>query len=225
MLLRSNISMMQWGEGQGVVLPGGDGLLLCGWFKPAGTPAGELRGNTSVACIASTDAGESWEVRGQLPLPLPSAVNEVAIGLTPNGSVYASYRSNTRVKTRYQSWSNDGGRTFSKTSYGVLPAPVCNAGIMGIDGGEQMVYAHIEPGVNTTTGLSLETRENMVVRTSRDGGGTFSPPTPINGGLPAAYIALTTADRAGTVGALYEHGHTHTDSCYQHISYQEMTFA
>ena len=62
-----------------------------------------LQGNTSVACIASTDAGASWQVRGQLPLPLPSPVNEVAIGLTPNGSVYASYRSDTRVKTRYRS--------------------------------------------------------------------------------------------------------------------------
>ena len=184
-----------------------------------------LQGNTSVACIASTDAGASWQVRGQLPLPLPSAVNEVAIGLTPNGSVYASYRSDTRVKTRYRSWSHDGGRTFSKTAVGGLPAPVCNAGIIGIDGGARMVYAHIEPGMNATSGLSLTTRENMVVRTSVDGGDTFSPPTPINGRLPAAYIALTTTDRAGTVGALYEHGHTHKESCYQHLSYSEITFA
>ena len=47
------ISMMQFGEGQGVVLPSGE-LLVCGWFKLKGRPPGELDKTDSIACLSST---------------------------------------------------------------------------------------------------------------------------------------------------------------------------
>ena len=47
------ISMMQFGEGQGVVLPSGE-LLVCGWFKLNGRPPGELDKTDSIACLSST---------------------------------------------------------------------------------------------------------------------------------------------------------------------------
>ena len=118
MLLQQNISMMQWGEGQGLVLPNGD-LLACGWFKQAGRQPGESDVTDSVACVASSDHGRSWSVRGRLPTP-HTATNEVAAALTPDGSIYLSMRTNTVMQQRMQSWSTDGGHTFSAIDEGVL---------------------------------------------------------------------------------------------------------
>lgn len=114
MLLEGNdgISMMQFGEGQGVVLPaetasaGGDSssdggrgrsgegrgggadnvseMMVCGWYKPKGTPAGEFDNKTSIACLHSLDHGESWQIKGRTPPASQlqvGATNEVALGL------------------------------------------------------------------------------------------------------------------------------------------------
>ena len=128
------ISMMQFGEGQGVVLPSGE-LLVCGWFKLKGRPPGELDKTDSIACLSSTvrtrffaghkevpgfeetdraqDSGESWSIKGRLPAPLPKPFNEVTMGLMKNNSLWLSMRADPKVPLRYQARSDDGGRTYT----------------------------------------------------------------------------------------------------------------
>jgi hypothetical protein len=225
-LLQQNISMMQWGEGQGLVLPNGD-ILACGWFKTAGRRAGEADATDSVACVASSDSGRSWNVRGRLPTPHP-ATNEVAAALTPNGSLYLSMRTNDKMPQRMQSWSTDSGYTFSSIAQGPLPAPHCNAGAINPTAEhKQLLLAHIEPDSNCT--VDCVGRRNMVLRLSDDGGESFAAAVQLNHGLPAGYVTLTTTGDRSTVGALYENANA-TDiatnphaGCYTRISYQNVT--
>ena len=232
MLLQSNISMMQWGEGQGLVLPNGD-LLACGWFKQAGRRPGESDTTDSVACVASSDHGRSWSVRGQLPTP-HTPTNEVAAALTPDGSIYLSMRTNEVLPQRMQSWSTDNGHTFSAIDLGPLPAPHCNAGAINpaADGNKRLLLAHIEPNAAAPAGF---TRSNMVVRASDDGGKSFDAPVQLDRGtggavgMPAGYITLTTTGNSSTIGALYENANAQdmatnpNASCYARISYQNIT--
>ena len=231
MLLHHNISMMQWGEGQGLVLSNGD-LLACGWFKNAGRKPGEGDTTDSVGCVASSDRGQSWTLRGRLPTP-HEPTNEVAAALTPSGSIYLSMRTNSVLEYRMQSWSHDGGRTFSAIGQAPLPAPHCNAGAVNPAGdNKRLLLAHIEPTVLAPG------RRNMVLRLSVDGGSTFAAPVQIDrgvaptvesAGMPAGYITLTTTNDPTTVGALYENANAADikanpkAGCYQRISYQNIT--
>jgi hypothetical protein len=222
MLLQHNISMMQWGEGQGLVLPNGD-LLACGWFKQAGREPGESDATDSVACVASSDHGKSWSLRGQLPMP-HEPTNEVAAALTPNGSVYLSMRTNAKMPQRMQSWSTDNGHSFAPIDMGPLPAPKCNAGAInpGSDN-KRLLLAHIEP-TEAAPG-----RRNMMLRVSENGGDSFAAPVQLDrgiagaAGMPAGYVTLTTTDDSSTVGALYENAGDLNGSCYARISYQNIT--
>ena len=219
-LTRKHHYCRQWGEGQGLVLPNGD-LLACGWFKQAGRRPGEADSTDSVACVASGNHGRSWSVRGRLPTPHP-ATNEVAMALTPNGSVYLSMRTNDKMPQRMQSWSTDNGHTFSAIDAGPLPAPTCNAGAINPTADhKQLLLAHIEP--DSTCTANCQGRRNMVLRASEDGGGSFAAPVPLNGGLPAGYVTLTTTSDSSTIGALYENAGSANETCYARISYQNVT--
>jgi len=65
---KDGISMMQFGEGQGVVLPSTGELLVCGWFKEKGREPGEQDTTDSVACLSSLN-GSHWAIKGRLPPP------------------------------------------------------------------------------------------------------------------------------------------------------------
>ena len=71
----------------------------------------------------------------------------------------------------------------------------------------------------------------MVLRSSADGGESFSSPVQLNHGLPAGYVTLTTTSDSSTIGALYENANAKDvasnqntkDPCYTRISYQNIT--
>ena len=226
------ISMMQFGEGQGVMLPSteagrgggnrGSEMMVCGWYKPKGTPAGEFNNKTSIACLHSTDQGETWSIKGRTPPASPphvGAVNEVALGLMRNGSIFLSVREDEHVLYRRQSRSNDGGKTFSAPQPGQLPAPRCNAGVLNLHNNSELVLAHVEPGLNSTA------RTHMTVRASSDGGTTW-PYRQVIWAAPAAYVALTTSavGDGSSVGMLYENGND-GEPCYRRISYRDVEVA
>jgi|EP01043_Picozoa_sp_COSAG02_P000330 sialidase-1 len=207
------ISMMQFGEGQGVVVPGTGELIVCGWFKRKGRPPGELDKTDSIACLSSVDAGANWKIKGRLPAPLPEPFNEVTIGLMQNNSMFLSMRSNKKVPLRYQARSDDAAATFSVPRPGELPAPTCNAGTINLDS-ETLVLAHIEP--------NRAVRENMTIRASTDSGATWPYRKLIWDG-PAGYVTLTSTEVNNTIGALFENGDSGSaGACYSRISYQQI---
>ena len=212
MLLDDGISMMQFGEGQGVVLPSGE-LLVCGWFKAKGRPPGEQDNTDSIACLSSVD-GDTWKIKGRLPLMADGRpqrpFDEVTIGLMMNSSIFMSMRTNTKVPGRYQARSDDGGATFTVATPGELPAPTCNAGTINLR--DDIVLAHIEPNKGV--------RANMTIRASKDDGATW-PYSQLIWPNPAGYVTLTTTEDQDTVGVLYENGDYNT-SCYSRISYEKV---
>ena len=197
-------------------------MMVCGWYKPKGTPAGEFDNKTSIACLHSTDQGDSWHIKGKTPPASPpqvGAINEVALGLMTNGSIFLSVREDEHVLYRRQSRSDDGGKTFTAPQPGQLPAPRCNAAVLNLHDNKEMVLAHVEPGLNKTT------RTHMTVRASNDGGATW----PYRQGVwpaPAAYVTLTTSptNDASSVGMLYENGNN-GELCYRRISYKDVKVA
>ena len=149
------------------MLPSG-GLLVCGWFKRKGRPSGEQDSTDSIACLSSVDSGETWKIKGRLPLKADGRpqrpFDEVTIGLMRNSSVFMSMRTNEKVPWRYQARSDDGGATFTVATPGELPAPTCNAGTINLNDG--IVLAHIEPN-------KQHVRANMTIRASKDDGATW----------------------------------------------------
>jgi predicted neuraminidase len=132
-----------------------DGTLLA----PSST---ESTGSPSVWRVhmeRSTDGGRSWTA---VPVPEPqgsAAIDAIqpSILLHPGGRVQALGR--TRSGRIFQSWSDDGGRTWSPLALTALPNP--NSGIDAVtlrDGRHLVVYN------NTTSG-----RSPLDVAVSRDG--------------------------------------------------------
>lgn len=207
------ISMMQFGEGQGIVMPDTGELIVCGWFKRKGAHKGELDKSDSIACLSSVDSGATWKIKGRLPEPLPQPFNEVTIGLMRNDSIFVSMRANPKVPLRYQARSDDAGATFTVPAPGTLPAPRCNAGTINL-GAQTLVLAHIEP--------DRHVRENMTIRASEDSGATW-PYRKLVWDGPAGYVTLTNTQANDTVGALYENGDIGSaGACYSRISYQQI---
>lgn len=211
MLLEGNdgISMMQFGEGQGVVLPaetasaGGDSssdggrgrsgegrgggadnvseMMVCGWYKPKGTPAGEFDNKTSIACLHSLDHGESWQIKGRTPPASQlqvGATNEVALGLMVRVPCVLFFSFpvfpflGVGQLQRFPPVSSPRLRSFSKTMY----AEVCCSHDV----------VHCRTKANGSIFLSVREDDHVVHRRqsrSDDGGKTFTAPQP--GQLPA----------------------------------------
>jgi predicted neuraminidase len=116
----------------------GDSLLIC----PSSTERiedGEVF--WKVHFELTRDQGKSWEVIGPINNGTAFDAIQPALLMYRDGSMQALCR--TRQEVVAQSWSSDGGRSWSKMSATSLPNP--NAGIDGVtlrDGRLLLVYNH-----------------------------------------------------------------------------------
>ena len=139
--------------------------------------------------IYSDDRGRTWQIGGTVgPQCNESTVAELAAGeLLLN---MRSYRGDHR---RLVSRSRDSGLTWTPPAPDdALVEPVCQASLLRV--GRTLLFSN----------PAAETRRNLTVKSSPDGGRTWRDVAVIHPG-PSAYSNLVALDR-GRVGLLYECG-------------------
>jgi hypothetical protein len=132
-----------------------DGALL----SPSSTESADRANRWRVHFERSADGGATWT---RIPVPAAPDGTEIdaiqpSVLTHPGGRLQAVGR--TRAGRLFQSWSDDGGRTWAPLALGALPNP--NAGIDAVtlrDGRHLLVYNHAERG-----------RSPLNVALSRDG--------------------------------------------------------
>ena len=198
------------GPGAGVALragtPGAGRLVLCGATRYGGGAGGAHAGASNV--LLSDDGGASWRAALAAGFALPSS--ECALTQLRNGSLLINCREEEALPChcRTQARSDDGGETWSAPQpVPSLPEPVCSAGLLAPAAGADALFFS-NPASETS-------RVNMTVRTSADGGGSWSGGTLVRAG-PAAYSALVPLAGAG-VAVVFETGAV--------TPYEEIAFA
>ena len=157
--------------------------------------------------ILSDDGGTTWRLGGRTPT---DQVNECAVAELSDGRLLLNMRNYDRSqRTRAQSRSRDGGLSWSEVVHeDTLPEPICQASMIALDGGRRLVFSNP---------ASSSSRTTMTVRTSDDGGATWSEGVLLHAG-PSAYSCLTELVDGG-VGCLYERGTAHP---YESIRFERV---
>ena len=148
--------------------------------------------------ILSDDHGETWRIAGSTPL----GTNECAAVELDDGSIYLNMRCNPSGRSEpspdrrgyARSW--DGGASFSEAGWHAeLPDPGCQGSVVQAVGpGAPLAFSN----------AASNARERLTVRTSADGGRSWSSGRVIYAGL-AAYSDLC-ALPDGQIGCLFECG-------------------
>ena len=157
--------------------------------------------------ILSDDGGVTWRLGGRTPT---DQVNECAVAELSDGRLLLNMRNYDRSqRTRAQSRSRDGGLSWSEVVHeDTLPEPICQASMIALDGGRRLVFSNP---------ASSSSRTAMTVRTSDDGGVTWSEGILLHAG-PSAYSCLTELADGG-IGCLYERGTSHP---YESIRFERV---
>gem|GEM_PF-66494 len=154
--------------------------------------------------IFSRDRGETWRIAtGVKPNTTECRVVELEAG-----TLMINMRDN-RGGSRAVYVTGDMGETWRvhPTSRGVLPEPVCNAGLLRIKPGTERRkpwLAFVNPAVGRAP------RRQMTIKLSVDGGMTWPTARQIvlDGGQSAGYSSLTMVDDE-TIGVFYECSRAH----------------
>ena len=157
--------------------------------------------------ILSDDGGVTWRLGGRTPT---DQVNECAVVELADGRLLLNMRNYDRSqRTRAQSRSRDGGLSWSEVVHeDTLPEPICQAGMIALDGGRRLIFSNP---------ASSSSRTAMTVRTSDDGGASWSEGVLLHAG-PSAYSCLTELADGG-IGCLYERGTSHP---YESIRFERV---
>ena len=157
--------------------------------------------------IVSDDHGATWRLGGSTPT---DQLNECAVAELADGSMLLNMRNYDRSKrARALSRSVDGGVTWSAVErHPDLPEPICQASMIALDKGRRLVFSNP---------ASATGRVAMTVRTSDDGGRSWSAGTLLHAG-PAAYSSLAGVG-GDRVACLYECGDSHP---YEVIRFQTL---
>jgi sialidase-1 len=157
--------------------------------------------------IVSDDHGAHWRCGGRTPR---DQVNECEAVELSGGELLLNMRNyDSALRARQVSTSTDAGETWGPLkSDPVLVEPICQASIRhaGPTAHDTLVFSNP---------ASTERRENMTVRTSLDGGRTWSWSRTLHAG-PSAYSCLA-ALPDGDMAILYEAG--------RRSPYEGITFA
>lgn len=132
-----------------------DGTILSG----SSTETPEKPSKWRLHFERSTDGGRSWTLVKPPDVPDQAPIDAIqpSILVHPKGRLQAVGR--TRSRRVFETWSDDGGRTWTPVTLGALPNP--NAGTDALtlrDGRHLIVYNHTEKG-----------RSPLNVAVSRDG--------------------------------------------------------
>ena len=123
-----------------------DGAILC--------PSSTEHDGWRVHFELTRDLGKTWEVIGPIHDGQTFAAIQPTILTYPDGGLQVLCRSQQDVVA--QSWSRDGGRTWSKVTASHLPNP--NAGLDAVtlsDGRQLLVYNHTTRGGAFPSGRSM----------------------------------------------------------------------
>ncbi len=138
----------------------------------------------------SDDHGATWQLGGDAP----EGTNESQVVELRDGSLMLNMRSFRGKNRRGVSRSTDGGKTWGPVEWdATLMEPVCQASLIARDG---LLYF--------SNPATLDKRERLTVRVSRDEGRTWSGGSVLHSG-PAAYSCLA-ALKGKQLGCLYECG-------------------
>lgn len=158
--------------------------------------------------IYSDDHGQTWQIGGTIR----PAMNECQVAeiSKPKGALLISMRNLPKGSNRAQSWSNDGGLTWSEPQRNpTLLDPTCQASLVN--------YNYASNTVGTllfSNPANSAKRRNLVVRASEDNGKTWSLGFTIHDS-DAAYSCLTVLPDK-EIGCLFEGGET---NAYQRINF------
>ena len=140
--------------------------------------------------ILSDDHGETWRLGGEAQL----GTNECMAAQLADGRVYLNERNYIGEHRRAFAVSHDEGESFDAFGWhDELIDPICQAAVLSV-GGDRLVFSN----------AASRTRERLTVRTSMDGGQSWSSGRVLHNG-PAAYSDLCELPD-GTLGCLYEAG-------------------
>ncbi|MFG0243127.1 MAG: exo-alpha-sialidase [Phycisphaerales bacterium JB054] len=155
--------------------------------------------------IVSDDHGATWRIGGVTP---SDQVNECAVAEIGADRLLLNMRNyDRRERARALSVSEDGGGSWGALwREAGLPEPICQASMIALgDGGVLAGGAGFEPPTLVFSNpASSEGRVRMTVRTSGDGGATWSEGVVLHEG-PSAYSSLVDLGER-SVGCLYERG-------------------
>lgn len=159
--------------------------------------------------IFSDDHGKSWEIGGRIePKINECQVVEMADG---KGGLLLSMRNHPKGTHRAQSFSDDGGVTWSAPEHHAeLIDPTCQASILRYNFPKKK-----ERGRILFSNPASNRRKNMTVRLSYDDGKTW-PISKVLHEKDSAYSCLTVLPKK-EIGCLYERGETN--------AYEKITFA
>lgn len=174
------------GPGNGIQLRDGTLVFAAQYRDPSGQPH---------SCfIASSDGGDSWQIS---PAAIPEGIptSESAIAELQDGSLLLSMRNESRSGQRaWARWEWQGNLWNGKwsNSWLELPDPTCMASLIRHPHGE-LIFSNP---------ADRQQRKRLTVRSSSDGGRTWSPGQLLDPG-GAMYSCLTVLSD-GRIGLLYE---------------------
>lgn len=154
--------------------------------------------------IYSDDHGRTWK----LGAPIRPRVNECQVAelFDGKGTLLMNMRSNHGRNVRAQSWSNDGGVTWTPPiDAPPLIEPVCQASLLRHEGARLLLFSN----------PAAKTRIQLTARASADDGRTWSDVAVLHPG-PSAYSNLIELGPT-EAGCLYERG--------EKRAYERITFA
>lgn len=115
----------------------------------------------------STDGGKNWEFIGPINNPERIGAIQPTLLTYPDGSIQMICRTRSEVEHLAESWSTDGGLTWSKME--LMELPNNNSGIDAVtlkDGRHMLVYNH---STRTQPGMGRKGRGVLNVAISEDG--------------------------------------------------------
>ena len=145
--------------------------------------------------IYSDDHGKTWAIGGIHG----RYTNESTVAELPDGRIYQNMRSYKKENRRRDSYSSDGGLTWSEDQTDeTLIEPVCQGSVLYVPAAKRFSGGLLFSNPASTS------RDHLTVRLSEDGGETWPGRLELYAG-PSAYSDLVVLPD-GAIGCLYERG-------------------
>ncbi len=124
------------------------------------------------ACLLSDDGGETWVRSGEITSNTPRGVMEIQMAEIGSDRLIALFR--TKGGFVYQTFSTDGGLTWSDSQPSPLTAPESMTRMIKLKNGNLLAVW------NNTSSVTQYPRHPLVVALSEDGGASWSQPKVIS---------------------------------------------